>query len=318
MADHVPTEDEVMGYFQSLSNWGRWGEDDQLGTMNFLSPEKMRQAMSLVTDHVSVSLARTIRFEPTPDSLPTGTPVHYMIESGEGFASGEKVDPSPVQGSMDFFGMVFHGFTVTHMDSLAHIFWKGQMYNGQPAHLVSTKLGATVESVELMSTGIVTRGVLVDVPMIRDIDWVERGDGVMPSDILAAEERCGFKVEEGDILLVRTGQHGRRNIEGPVNPTEVGSTACHVACLPLVHERGVAMLGSDTGNDVIPTGYPAFGNPIHQVGMVAMGLWILDCADLEGLAAECKKRGRWEFMMTVLPLRLHNSTGSPINPIAIF
>ena len=114
--------------------------------------------------------------------------------------------------------MVFHGHTITHLDSLAHFFWEGKMYNGRPSRLVSTSLGATVESVEVAKDGIITRGVLVDVPMLRGIDWVERGEGVMPQDIQEAERRCGFRVEEGDILMVRTGQLKRRHQEGPVNP----------------------------------------------------------------------------------------------------
>ena len=316
MATSIPTESEVLGYFQSLSNWGRWGDDDQLGTLNFLSPEKVKQATSLVQDGVTVSCARTITFQSEPD-IPV-PPIHYMVESGEGWASGDKVTNRTAQGSSDFFGMVFHGFSITHVDSLAHFFWEGKMYNGRPAHLISTGMGATVESIELAKDGIVSRGVLVDVPRIRGVDWLERGEGVMPDDILAAEEQCGFKIEEGDVLLVRTGQLHRRNVEGPVNPREVGSTACQAACLPLFHERGIAMLGSDTGNDVMPTGYPNLSNPIHQVGIAGMGLWILDNANLEELAAACSERNRWEFMLSIGPLRLSNTTGSPVNPLAIF
>ena len=144
---------------------------------------------------------------------------------------------------MDFFGVAFHGHYVTHMDSLAHIFWEGKMYNGRPAHLISTSLGATYESIELVKDGVITRGVLVDVPMVRGSDWVERGEGVMPEDIEAAEERCGFHVEEGDVLLVRTGQLRRREVEGPVDPGVAGSTACQAACLPLFHQRGIAVIG---------------------------------------------------------------------------
>ena len=312
----IPTEAEVLGYFQSLSNWGRWGDDDQLGTLNFLSPEKTRQATSLVQEGTTISCARTVRFESAPD-IPV-PPMHFMVESGEGWGSGEKVSARPNQASTDFFGMVFHGFAITHIDSLAHFFWEGKLYNGRPAHLISTSLGATVESVELASDGIVSRGVLVDVPMIRGVDWVERGEGVMPEDILAAEERCGFQIEEGDVLLVRTGQLHRREVEGPVDPRVEGSTACQAACLPLFRERGIAVLGSDTGNDVMPSGYPLLSNPIHQVGIVAMGMWILDNPDLERLADACRERNRWEFMLSIGPLRLHNTTGSPVNPIAIF
>ena len=316
MTTKIPTEDEVLGYFESLSNWGRWGEEDQLGTLNFLTPERTLRATSLVQEGVTVSCARTISFDPAPDVAMT--PLHFMVESGEGWATGDKVTSRVAQASTDFFGLVFHGFTVTHIDSLAHFFWEGKMYNGRPAHLVSTSLGATLESVELAKDGLVTRGVLVDVPMIRGVDWLERGEGVMPDDILAAEERCGFTVEEGDVLLVRTGQLHRRDVEGPVNPRVDGATACQAACLPLIHQRGIAMLGSDTGNDVAPSGYPALSNPIHQVGIVGMGLWILDNANLEELSQACAQRGRWEFMLSIGPLRISNGTGSPVNPLAVF
>ena len=315
MQTNIPTEEEVRGYFKSLSNWGRWGAEDQLGTPNLITPQKTKLALETVKEGVQVSLARTISFESTADApVP---PVHYMVESGEGWATGDKVSSLPMAVAMDYFGMIFHGLTVTHLDSLAHFFWEGKTYNGFPAHLVSTSLGATFGSVEEAKNGIVSRGILVDVPMIRSIDWVERGEGVMPEDILAAEEQCGFQVQEGDILLVRTGALHRRNVEGPVDGA-AGSTACQAACLPLFHERNIAMLGSDTGNDISPPQYPDLTHPIHQVGITAMGLWILDNANLEEVAEACQQRKRWEFLVSIGPLRLHNTTGSPVNPIAIF
>ena len=315
MPDNIPTEEEVLGYFQSLSNWGRWGPDDQLGAPNLITPAKTQQAIATVKEGVTISMSRTIRFEASVDA--PNPPVHFMVESGEGWASGDKVSDRPIQAASDYFGMIFHGTTVTHVDSLAHFFWEGKTYNGKPAHMVSTNLGATVGSVEEAKNGIVTRAVLVDVPMVRNIDWVERGEGVMPEDILAAEERCGLRVEEGDVLLVRTGQLHRRNTEGPVDRS-AGSTACQAACLPLFHERGIAMLGSDTGNDVNPAQYSRVQSPIHQVGITAMGLWILDNANLEEVSEACHQRNRWDFMLSIGPLRLHNTTGSPVNPIAIF
>ena len=312
----IPSEQEVLGYFDSLSNWGRWGDDDQMGTLNFLGPDKVRRAVSLVEEGATVSCARTVMFEPAPD-VPV-PPIHFMTESGEGWATGDKVTGRTAQGSADFFGMIFHGFSITHVDSLAHFFWKGKMYNNQPAHLVATGLGATVESIELAKEGIVTRGVLVDAPMVRDVDWLERGEGRDARGHSGSRGALRFQIEEGDVLLVRTGNLHRRNTEGPWNPREEGSSACQAACLPLFHDRGIAMLGSDTGNDVMPTGYPSMTNPIHQVGIVAMGLWILDNANLEELAQACRERNRWEFMLSIGPLRLHNTTGSPVNPIAIF
>ena len=315
MQANIPSEEEVLGFFKSLSNWGRWGDDDQLGTPNLITPEITKRALATVQDGVTVTLSRTIHFDATVDA--PNPPVHFMVESGEGWASGDKVSARPNAVAMDYFGMIFHGTTITHVDSLAHFFWEGKTFNGKPAHMVSTSLGATVGSVEEARNGIVTRAVLVDVPMVRGVDWVERGEGVMPDDILRAEDRCGFKVEEGDVLLIRTGQLYRRNVEGPVDRS-LGSSACQAACLPLFHQRGIAMLGSDTGNDINPPQYSRVSSPIHQVGIVAMGLWILDNANLEDVAKECLQRNRWEFMVSIGPLRLHHTTGSPVNPIAIF
>lgn len=311
----IPSEQEVLGYFEKLSNWGRWGPDDQLGTPNLITPEKTKRALATVQEGHSVSLARDILWESAAD-VPS-PPVHFMLESGEGWASGQKVSARPNAAAIDYIGMVFHGVAVTHVDSLAHFFWDGKTYNGKPAHMVSTSLGATVCSVTEARKGFTTRGVLVDVPLVRGVDWVERGEGVMPEDILAAEARCGFQIEEGDVLLIRTGQLRRRQVEGPV-AIGAGSTACQAACLPLFHERGIAVMGSDTGNDIRPSQYEKVTQPIHQVGITAMGLWILDNANLEDLAVACRERNRWQFLITINPLPLHNTTGSPVNPIAIF
>ena len=312
---NIPSEEEVLGYFKKFSNWGRWGAEDQLGAPNLITSAVTKRAIDLVEDGLRITMSRTISFEPSADA--PSPPVHFMVESGEGWASGDKISSRAFPAATDYFGMIFHGYTVTHVDSLSHFFWEGKTYNGFPAHLVSTSMGATFGSVEEAKTGMIARGVLVDVPMLRGIDWVERGEGVMIDDILAAEERCGFKVEEGDILLVRTGQLHRRNVEGPVERA-AGSTACQASCLPLFYERGISMLGSDTGNDVNPPQYEKVPSPIHQVSITAMGIWILDNADLEEVAEECKKRNRWEFMVSIGPLRLHNTTGSPVNPIAVF
>ena len=312
---NIPTEAEVLTYFDQFSNWGRWGPDDELGAPNLITPEKVKRALATVQEGTRISLARTVTFEATPDA--PNPPVHFMVESGEGWASGQKVTNRNFPAATDYFGMIFHGYTVTHVDSLAHFFWNGQTYNGKPAHLVSTSLGATFGSVEHAKDGIITRAVLVDVPMIRGIDWLERGEGVMPDDILAAEQQCNFQIDEGDVLLIRTGQLHRRNTQGPW-PREAGSTACQAACLPLFHQRGIAMLGTDTGNDVNPPQYEKVPSPIHQVGITAMGLWILDNANLEELSQACQTRQRWEFLITIAPLRLQNTTGSPVNPIAIF
>ena len=159
---------------------------------------------------------------------------------------------------------------------------------------------------------------LVDAPLLRGVDFVERGDGVGLADIEAAERDHGVRVEKGDVLLLRTGQLGRREIVGPVDVWVDGSAGPSPEILPLLHEREVAVMGSDTGNDVGPNPYERFTNPVHQVGIVSMGLWILDNAWLDDLAEACEQRGRWEFMISILPLKLPTVTGSPVNPIVIF
>ena len=191
-------------FFDSFSTGADGVMTTKLGAPNLITPAKVKQAIATVEEGVRISMARTISFEATVDApVP---PVHFMVESGEGWASGQKVSNRAFPAATDYFGMIFHGYTVTHVDSLAHFFWNGKTYNGKPAHLVSTSLGATFGSVEEAKEGIISRAVLVDVPMVKGIDWIDRGEGVMIDDILAAEERCGFKVEEGDVLLIRTGQ----------------------------------------------------------------------------------------------------------------
>ena len=313
MPDSQPTQDQLLDWMKSLSNWGRWGADDQRGTLNLISPDKTRRAVGLVQEGTTVSCARRISYQAGPDA--PRPPQHFMVMSGDPYRSGEGPDR---QVAMDYFGLIFHGHTVTHIDSLAHFFWEGRLYNGAPSSLVSTAEGATSHSVDAAQAGIMTRGVLVDVPMVRGVDLVARGDGVGLADVEQAEARCVFKVEEGDVLLLRTGQLGHRERTGPVDPREAGSAGPKPELLPLIHERGVAVIGSDTGNDVQPSPYPRFSNPVHQIGIVAMGLWILDNAWLDDLAEACRARNRWEFLFTILPLRIPNATGSPVNPVAVF
>jgi len=316
VASTLPSETEVKGYLRSLSNWGRWGSADQLGTINLITPAKRIAAAGLVRDGVSVTCARPIVTDITADT--TFQPLRFMVDSGEGRDTASPERNLERRGASEFIGMVFHGYTITHVDTPAHYFWEGKLYNGRSCSLVTSREGATVESVDLLHDGVVSRGVLLDVARTRSIPWMQQGEGVMPADLEAAERAAGVRVESGDILLVRTGYYARRLAEGPVHPLRAGSPALHVACCPWLRERGVAMIGTDTHNDISPPPYPAMGNSFHVVSLVAMGLWLIDNANLEDLARACGERGRWEFLLTVAPLRLRNVTGSPVNPIAVF
>jgi kynurenine formamidase len=309
------TERDVIAMMTSLSNWGRWGPDDQLGTLNLITPETRRRAAALVQDGVPVSCARPIGTDITADT--TFQPLRFMVDSGEGRDHDPPERLLARRGASEFIGMVFHGYTITHVDTPAHYFWQGKLYNGRSCNLVTSREGAQVESVELLREGVVSRGVLLDIAALRG-RWLEAGEGVMPEDLDAAERAAGLRVEPGDILLLRTGYYGRRLAEGPRHPMTAGSPAAHVACLRWLRDRGVAMLGTDTHNDISPLPYPNIGNALHVVALVAMGLWLIDNCALEDLARACAARRRWHFLLTLAPLPLRGATGSPVNPIVLF
>ena len=316
MPGRVPSEDEVISYLKTQSNWGRWGAEDELGTINLITPAKRAAAARLVRDGVAVTGARPIVTDITPDT--TFQVMRFMVDSGEGRDTASAVRLRARRGAGEFIGMVFHGYTVTHIDTPAHFFWEGKLYNGRSCNLITSREGATVEAVELLHDGVVSRGVLLDVARTRGVRWLEPGEGVMAEDLEAAERAAGVRVEAGDILVVRTGYYARRLAEGPTHPLHAGSPGPHAALLPWLKERGVAVWGSDTHNDVTPTPYPALASPFHIGALVGLGLWLIDNMNLEDIAAACADRGRWEFMLTLAPLRLRNVTGSPVNPIALF
>ncbi|MSP78898.1 MAG: cyclase family protein [Dehalococcoidia bacterium] len=310
----IPSEAEARGYLKDLSNWGRWGKEDTLGTLNLISPKKRVDASRLVKEGTTVSLARQIKKETAPDIT---TPFqHFMTGTGESFAN-KKTPPGSMQGAGDFYGIAYHGYYYTHLDAHSHVFSDGKLYNGMPAEMVTSRGGAGAGSVEAAHSGVVTRGVLLDVPKIRGIKWLEPGQGVFPEDLEAAEKAAGVRVSEGDALLVRVGHWKRRTELGPW-PLTQGWAGLHGACLPWLRERGVALIGSDSANDVVPSGYPGFSRPIHETGIAKMGLWLLDDCDFEELVATCERLRRWEFLFSLAPLRVVNGTGSPVNPLAIF
>ena len=310
------TESDVVKMIASLSNWGRWGKDDELGTINLITPEKRKRAAALVRDGVPVSCARPIATNAIGADT-TFQPLRFMVDSGEGRDHDSPARLLERRGASEFIGMVFHGYTITHVDTPAHYFWQGKIYNGRSCNLITAREGAQVESVDLLRDGVVSRGVLLDVAALKG-RWLGSGEGVMPEDLEAAEKAQNVRVEPGDILLIRTGYYARRLAEGPGHPLKDGSPAAHVACMPWFRERDIAMLGTDTHNDVSPATHPGLGNVVHIVALVGMGLWLIDNANLEELAKACAVRRRWEFMLTIAPLRLQGVTGSPVNPIALF
>ena len=276
-----------------------------MSALNFITPAVRQRAVATVQDGVTVSCALPLNTTPSAENAMPVT--HLMVRGG---------DIPDATGSADYIAVAPHGMAHTHLDALCHIFYRGQMYNGFPAMAV-TSAGATRNAITAGEQGISSRGVLLDIPSLRGLDWLEPGEPIHPADLDAAEERQGVRVEEGDILLVRTGRHRRNAAAGPSNGREV-IAGLHASCLPWLHERRIAVLGCDGISDVLPSRIEGVGLPIHLVIIPAMGVHLIDNAQLDDLADACTERRRWSFLLTLAPLRLQRGTASLVNPIAMF
>lgn len=296
------TAADIDELFERVSNWGRWGDDDQRGTLNLITPEKRRQAAALVREGISVSLSQDLS---SVEAVDNTMPLELVMTAQPG---------SPV--AMDELRIFYHGLTYAHMDALCHARYKGKAYNGFDASDAS-ETGCATSGVEHLKEGVLSRGILIDVPRLKGLPYLEPGTPVLASDIEAWEQRAGVTIEPGDVVLVRTGRWAKRAEIGPYS-LQGGSPGVHVSALPLLRERDVAVLGTDVGLDVIPAGVEGVVIPTHTVAIAGMGLLIIDNADLEALAETAGRLGRWEFMFSVAPIPVAGATGSVVNAIATF
>jgi kynurenine formamidase len=283
-SSHTVTAAMIDQWMTELSNWGRWGKQDQMGAVNLITPAKRKQAAALVKDGVSVSLARNTESEKAADNdSPFG---HAMTSTGK----------NPLDGtySMDLISVSYHGWAHTHMDSLCHMFYKGKMYNGYPQTDVTSQ-----------------------VPRLKGIPYLAPGTPIYPEDLDAWEKKAGVKVGSGDIVLIRTGRWAARDAKGPWK-ISANAAGLYASCTKWLKARDVAVLGSDGASDVMPSGVAGVTQPIHQLVLIAMGMPIFDNLDLEAVSAEADKRRRWEFHLSAAPLAVTGGTGSPFNPIATF
>ena len=291
--------------FEATKRWGRWGDDDDRGALNLLTPERVARAAALVRDGLTVPCGRHLATAPAVDN--PSPALHHMIHAGD-VAAGSK----GLQWSADFVGVAFHGNNVSHIDALCHVFVDGQMYNGAPASDV-TSVGARRSSIEVADSGIVGRGVLLDIPRLRGVDWLEPGDGITPDEL----DATGVAVEQGDIVLVHTGRDRRRDALGPWNTYVDGLAGLDPECARWLCDKDPSVLGCDGVSDVNPGPGGEWPIPIHMCALVGMGIHLLDNLRLDRLADACAERGRWEFLFVVAPLQIGGGTGSPVNPIAI-
>src|SRR5262245_57531305 len=285
--------------FQRVKNWGRWGKDDQLGSANLVTVAKRKQAVALVKSGVTVSLAHNPLTERAEDNA---NPFEHTMLRGN---------------SMDRYAVAYHGYAHSHIDALCHILYKDQTYNGYARADVNTDKGCTKLGIDNLKSGIVTRGVLVDIPRLKGVEFLEPSTPIYIEDLEAWEKKAGVKLSAGDALLLRTGRWARRAKLGPWN---VGQNAAglHASVAPWIKERGVALVGSDVASDVTPSQVESVTLPIHTLLITALGINLLDNQDLEAVAESAAKLNRWEFMLTFGPVPVTGGTGFPLNALAIF
>lgn len=287
-----------------ISNWGRWGEEDELGTLNLITDEKRLAAARLVRDGVAVSLALDLNKQ--RDAVNTNPFEHELSVS--------KFSGHEVAG--DVYSVQYHGFAHSHIDGLPHFAHKGKLYNGFSVDVLKPS-GAERLGIQNVRNGIFTKGILIDMPWLKGVDFLEPGTAITISDLEAWERKTGVRVGSGDVLLIRTGRWECVRQKGQWNFLEKAAGS-HASIAKWLKARDVAVIGSDGVNDVMPSGVEGLVNPLHELVLVGLGMLILDNLDLDAVAAAAKERNRWEFLFVGAPLRVPGGTGSPLNPIAVF
>jgi kynurenine formamidase len=294
-----PTQAEVENYFTRLNNWGRWGDDDQRGTLNLITPEKQAAALALARSGKVVSLARDITPQPAVD--------YHMLHP---------VRRGRSKAAVDYVGMIYHGVTVTHMDALCHVEYEGKVYNGRSFEESIRFGGATWGALDVWFDGVVTRGVLLDVASTREEGYVRIGKPVTPPELDAAAARAGVTVKSGDAVVVRSGREAY-DAAGVSTASPLDERpGLHISCLEWLREHDVACLAWDL-MDERPIGYDGVDFGVH-LGIPLLGLCLIDNVNPERLVAACAEERRHEFLFVALPLRVPGSTGSPCQPVAIF
>ena len=304
LADRTPpTPEEYRAYKRRFNNWGRWGADDNLGTLNHITPERRAAAAGLVRDGTTVSLANPLATADVLSGARNANPAQHRMMIGD-------------SGCSDFIGVSYHGFANTHIDALCHIYADdAKLYGGRPASDI-TPGGARCNSVDAWREGIVTRGVLYDVPRFRGIEYVTDDapvHGWELQDIAAAE---GTTPQPGDAVLVRMGLAAFWAANPGFEPPWL-APGLHASALEFLYEHDAALLGWDLMEAPGQDAYGAPSLPIHSIAIPYMGLPLLDNANFDALGDACARAGRYEFMLTIAPLVVLGGTGSPVNPIAV-
>ena len=302
----LPTTDEVNSWLTERRNWGRWGDDDSRGAVNLITDEKRLAAFGLVQQARVVSISREYPKNPGPTNP---VPAQHFLRRNAREPEGGSV--------VDYYGFIFHGHTHTHLDALSHVWDKNGAWQGRNPDEFITGEGVTYADVTAWDTGIITRGVLLDVPRHRGTAYVTPDRPVHGWELEEIAEAQGVSVGSGDALLVYSGREAYQADNPEQFLGEAGSTTpgLHASCLPFVRDNDVSLLGWDM-MDAKPNEY---GIPWAMHGVIyAYGVPLLDNSLLQPLAEACAEEGRYEFLLIIAPLKVVGGTGSPVNPLAIF
>lgn len=296
---------EFDALFERVRTWGRWAAADR-GAWNRVTADHVRRATATVRSGSVVPMALPWNTRPGPDNRKPA--LHHMTDLGD-------VEAPEPRTHKDFIAADYHGKGVTHLDALCHIAYRGQLYDGRTASEVVDSAGARFGAVSTLGP-LVTKGVLLDLPAVLGIRWLEPGRAVHAKDVIAAEKALDVTIGEGDAVLLRSGHVRRRAELGAWDP-DTASAGFHVDAIPLLAERGIALLGGDGDSDVRPSPVDGVHSPVHALAVAAMGVPLLDNLDLEALSAATAEAGRYEFMLVVAPLNVPGGTGSPVTPVAV-
>ncbi len=304
--------DRVRALAAKVSNWGRWGPDDERGTINFITPGVVRRAAACVRRGDVFSLGLPLGADgPQIGTAGRFNPIHLM--SATAGMIGQ--DPEGLRYADDVVVMPLQ--CATQWDSLAHVYYGGQLYNGHPAAAV-TALGAARNGIDKLGPGIVTRGVLLDIARQTGVARLAPGQAISPAELEAAEHAAGVRVASGDVLLVRTGHLSVFRVDGDREGYVRRSPGLGIACVEWLHAREISAVATDTyAVEVIPFEDPAVLLPVHRLCIRDMGLTLGEMFDLDDLAADCARDGVWEFLFSAPPLRVTGGVGSPLNPLAV-
>ncbi len=297
----MTTHDQAIEAMTRCTNAGRWGADDELGTLNLITPQKRREAAALVVEGVSVSLGSDVDTVQRELNLRPAWHVMHL----------ERSLPDTVHDSIH---LQIHGVG-THLDAVGHVYFEGHGYNGRRSDEVVTELGLQANSIHAMRDGIFTRGVLLDVAAAVGRPWLEPHEEVTPAHLDAAQEQAGLRVQPGDAIFVHTGLERRAGDRDAADLVE--RAGVDLASVYWLREHDVAVFAGDCV-ERLPISDPVLMLPLHQVGIAAMGLALLDWPRLADLHAACERYHRSDFLLTVAPLRIRFGSGSPVNPIATF